>query len=143
MYYFVTNLIGIAGVLSNSIYDSVYSYRYPCDQIPTDEEELRFMTWLTISLTMIISVIGISCLFGTATFIHLFYLMWKRHNFEFKRSKNMMLAIFFIMSGLIAMVTYELANDINVGLQIDFSIWITKRKEEEFQKLEIYMCWIL
>ena len=84
IYYALTNFIGITGVLSNSTYDSVYSYEYPCDEPPKDAGlEDKYDTWLKISLSMILSVIGFTCIFGTATFIHLFNLMRKRHFFEF------------------------------------------------------------
>ena len=96
-----------------------------------------------MSLLMILIVISFSFIFGTATFIHLFILMKRRHFFEFQRSKNIMIVIFFIMSGQFVTFTYVIVNDISVGLEIDFSIWITKQKELEFQKLEIYTCWIL
>lgn len=92
---------------------------------------------------MVVAVIVLVNLFATATFIHLFVLMRKRHFFEFQKSKNLMLTMFITMTVLIAGFLYIVARDVIGGLSVDFSIWITKRSDRPFQKLEAYFCWIM
>lgn len=145
--YAVINILCLFGVLSNSIYDSVISFKYPCDSEPMANEEKSLGLWLYVTLLVIVSVIGTISLFGTATFMHLFILMGRRHKLEFKRVKNTMLVIFFVMTSLFASifatVTYEIVNVYKIANKLNFSIWITKEHELDFQKLEIYVCWIL
>ena len=81
--YLSINFIWISGWLSNFVYDSVYTHNYPCGYTPTSEIDNFYKTWLYTSLGMIGFVILIANTIATCTFIHLFYLLRKRHFFEF------------------------------------------------------------
>ena len=142
--YFVINVFWVSGWLSNSTYDSVYSHNFPCNSIPPSKETREwYKSWMSMSLIDICSIIFLVNILGTFTFLHLFYLMYRRHKLEFQRSKNLMLIIFLIMTSMIIGFFYLIIMDVKSGLNIDFSIWITKAEEFPFQKLEVYSCWIL
>ena len=124
--YVVINILGMGGVLLKSTYDSYVSHEFPCGPIPNPIEMSKLENWRVATLTIAMIVIGLTLLFGTTTFIHLFMLMSKRHKLEFKRVKNTMLIIFSVMTALFTTVTYEVVNDYQPGDQFNYSIWLTE-----------------
>ena len=54
-----------------------------------------------------------------------------------------MLIVFVIVTLLFSFITYELIKDVVMRPELNYSIWITKQSEQNDQKIEIYVCWIL
>lgn len=87
---------------------------------------------MDMSLIDVCSIIFLVNILGSVTFLHLFYLMYKRHNLEFQKSKRLMLSIFLLMTSMIVGFFYLIIMDVRSGLDIDFSIWITKAEDKPF-----------
>ena len=83
------------------------------------------------------AIIGIALLYGLALYVHVSYLMWKLHHYEFRRGRCSRILYFLVILCFTALHVDQILGDMYNGFIKGQSLYMVDKDKKPWQKMEI------